>query len=255
MHWKISVLVATCTLASTPVAAQDAAWPDRLVLTVNVPFQALNDDFSETLIFADTVRRAENVDFRMRYPSTRGAVVDAGVAMRVRARFGAGIVASWAQRSSAGSFGLKLPNPLVANSPLELQGTIDDLSRNELGIHLHALYARALGRNVRVMLSAGPSIFRTTQDLVRSVDVDILPGFRSLRFDEAALTTQEQTSLGFNVGADLTWAFARHLGVGTVTRYSRANLTWNPPSSSGVARDIESRAGGLHVGGGIRMLF
>jgi hypothetical protein len=252
---RLSILIAACTFVSTPLSAQDTPWRERIVLTVNVPFQALDDDFSETLIFADTVRRAENVDFRMRYPSTRGAMFDAGVAIRLRSNLGAGVVASWAERSSAGSFGLKLPNPLVANSPLELQGTIDDLGRNELGIHLHALYARALGRNVRVMLAAGPSIFRTKQDLVRSVDVDILPGFRSLAFDEAALTTQEQTSFGFNVGADLTWAFARHLGVGTVTRYSRANVTWHPPSSSGVARDIESHAGGLHVGGGIRMLF
>ena len=122
-------------------------------------------------------------------------------------------------------------------------------------MHLQAVYAHPLGSNVRVMLSAGPSIFRTTQDIVRSIEVDIMPGFRSLRFDEATISEERRTSVGFNAGADLTWRFARRLGVGMVARYSRANVTWEPQSSSGISRKIDAHAGGLHFGGGARFLF
>jgi hypothetical protein len=257
MTQKICVCLAVLIfVAGTPLAAQeDRAWFERAFVVIDVPFQALNNHFSESLTFADSVRRTENVTFLMEYPSTRGVLFDVGAGVRLAPNFGVGITGSWLQRSSSGSFELALPNPLIANSPLELSSSVPDLNRRELGFHIHALYARSLGRDVRVMFSGGPSIFNTRQDVVRSIDVDILPGFRSLGFDQALITRDEQTSVGFNVGADITWAFARHIGLGTVTRYSRATVTWKPASESGVSRAIGTHAGGLQLGGGVRLLF
>jgi hypothetical protein len=257
MTWKMCGFLAACALLVTaPLAAQEnRAWPERMFVTMDLPFQPLNNDFSESLSFADSVRTTENVDFLVRYPSTRGALFDIGGGVRLGTHLGVGVTASWSQRSSSGSFDVKLPNPLVASSPLELTGSVSGLKRHELGIHIQALYARRLGNNVRVMLSGGPSVFNTKQDLVSSIEVDILPGFRSLQLDQALVTEDSQSSFGFNVGADLTWTLASHLGIGTVTRYSRANVTWEPVSASGVTRAIETHAGGLHIGGGIRLLF
>jgi len=257
MTRTICAFVAAVTfVAGTPLAAQEnRAWFERAFVTIDLPFQALNNDFSESLTFADSVRRTENVNFLVEYPSRRGVLFDAGAGIRVTTNLGFGVTGSWSQRSSSGSFELTLPNPLIANSPLELASSISDLKHRELGVHIQALYARALGRHVRMMLSGGPSIFSTRQDVVRSIEFDILPGFRALGFEQALITQDEQTSVGFNVGADITWAFARHIGVGAVTRYSRANVTWKPPSESGVSRTINAHAGGLHIGGGLRLLF
>jgi hypothetical protein len=105
------------------------------------------------------------------------------------------------------------------------------------------------------MLAGGPSIFNTKQDLVRSIEFDTLPGFTSLKFDQALITEGRRTAVGFNVGADITWALVSHLGVGTVTRYSRAKVTLDPGAQSRVSRAIEMHAGGLQIGGGIRLLF
>jgi hypothetical protein len=257
MTRNICVLLALCScVAAAPVGAQEnAAWPERAFVTIDVPFQALNNDFSDSLTVADSVRRSENVNFLMEYPSSQGVLFDLGAGVRLTSNLGIGITASWSERSSSGSFDLALPNPFFANSPLELAGSIPDLNRREMGFHFHALYAHSLGRRVRVMASGGPSIFNTRQDVVRGVEVDILPGFRALSFDQAMITRDEQTTLGFNVGADLTWAFARHFGIGTVTRYSRANITWKPVSESGISRSIRTQAGGLHIGAGVRLLF
>jgi len=253
-RWVLAVLV-PWWVATSAAAQEDRAWPERVFITIDVSFQPVENDFSESLSFADSVRRTENVHFLMRYPSSRGALFDVGAGVRLTTNIGVGMTSAWLQRSNAGSFELDLPNPLAANSPLELSGSINSLNRQELGLHLQALYVRAIGRNLRLMLSAGPSIFSTRQDLVRSVEVDILPGFRSLQLDEATIAEEEHTSVGFNLGADITWTFASRLGIGTVTRYSRANITWTPPSQSGISRAIETHAGGLHIGGGIRVFF
>ena len=187
--------------------------------------------------------------------STRGALFDVGAGVRLASHIGVGFTTSWFQHSGSGAFDLKVPNPLVANKPHDLTGTVSGLKRNDLGIHLQALYAVALGKSARVLLAGGLSIFQTKQDLLRSIEFDTLPGFTSLKFDQALITEVKKTVVGFNVGADITWALASHLGVGTVTRYSRAKLTLDPGAESAVSRAIELHAGGLQIGGGIRLLF
>jgi hypothetical protein len=90
---------------------------------------------------------------------------------------------------------------------------------------------------------------------VRSIEFETLPGFTSLKFNQALITEVKKTVVGFNVGADITWSLAPHLGVGTVTRYSRAKVTLDPGAESAVSRAIELHAGGLQIGGGIRLRF
>ena len=254
---KVIGLLAGCTLLlASPLAAQeDRAWPERTFVTIDVPFQPLNNDFSESLSVADTLRKSESVTFVADYGSTRGALFGVGAGIRLAKHVGVGVTTSWFQHSGSGTFDLKVPNPLVANTPLDLTGTVSGLKRNELGIHVQALYAVALGRKARVLLAGGPSVFQTKQDLVRSIEFDTLPGFTSLEFDQALITEVKKTVVGFNVGADITWGLASHLGVGTVTRYSRAKLTLDPGAESAVSRAIELHAGGLQIGAGIRLLF
>jgi len=65
----------------------------------------------------------------------------------------------------------------------------------------------------------------------------------------------KETVVGFNIGANITWPLASYVGLGTLTRYSRATVTLHPGAEAGVSRAIEMNAGGLHIGGGIRLLF
>jgi hypothetical protein len=250
------VLVGCMLLAAAPLAAQEnRVWPERAFVTIDVAFQLLNNDFAESLSFADTVRKSENVTFDASYESTRGALVDIGAGIRLANTIGVGVTTSWFRRSGSASFILNVPNPLVANRPLALTGPVSDLNRNELGIHVQALYAVALGKRARLMLGGGPSIFHTKQDLVRSIEFDTLPGFTSLELNQALIAEVAKTSVGFNVSADITWVLASHVGVGTVTRYSRAKMTLDPGAETAISRAIEGNAGGLHIGGAIRLLF
>jgi hypothetical protein len=237
--------------AAPAFAQEPGAWLQRSFLTIDVPFQALNNDFSEWVSFPDTLRRSENVTFAAGYESTRGALFDAGGGVRVVKNVGVGVVASWFQRSTTASFDLRVPNPLVANRPLVVSGSVPDLDREELGVHFQGLYAVPLANQLRLMLAGGPSVFRTKQDLIRSIEFDTLPGFTALSFNQALVTAVERTVVGFNVSADVTWAFAAHAGVGSVARYSRATVTLDPGAETGVARAVEMHAGGLQIGGGV----
>jgi hypothetical protein len=249
-------IAAYLLLVAAPMTAQEnRAWPERTFLTIDVPFQPLNNDFSESLSFADSLRRNESVTFAAGYDSARGPLFDIGAGVRLAGRLGAGVTASWFQRSRSASFDLQVPNPLLANRPFDLAGSVPGLSREELGVHVQALYALPLGRRGRVMLAGGPSVFHTQQDLVQSIEFDTLPGFTSLKFDQVLITNARATAIGFNVGADVTWPLASHFGIGSVTRYTRAKVTLSPGSESGVSRAIEMQAGGLQIGAGIRLLF
>jgi hypothetical protein len=248
--------LAVCMLLVAPLAAQEnPAWPERTFVTIDVPFQVLNNKFSESLHLPDTIRKTENVTFVAGYPSTRGVLLDVGAGVRVAKSFGVGLTASQFQRSSSGSFALTVPNPFVANQPLDLAGSVSRLNHREIGLHIQALYALRLGKKARVMLVGGPSIFKTKQDVVTNIDFNILPGFTSLMLDKALISGAKETVVGFNVGADVTWELTSHVGLGTLTRYSRANVTLRPGAEAGASRVIKMNAGGLHIGGGIRLLF
>src|SRR6266436_1791154 len=107
MRTVLGLLVGCALLVPSPLAAQEnRAWPERTFVTIDVPFQPLNNDFSESLSFADTVRKTENVTFVAGYASTRGALFDAGAGVRLANSLGVGVTASWFQRSRSGSFDL-----------------------------------------------------------------------------------------------------------------------------------------------------
>jgi opacity protein-like surface antigen len=256
MAWNIRALLVIAMFVAAPAAAQETrAWPERAFIAIDVPFQPLANDFSESLRFPDAVRRTENVSFAADYPTARGVLFDAGAGVRVTNAMGIGATVSWVQRSTTGAFDLTVPNPTTANRPLNLTGSVSGLRRRELGIHVQTIYARALGKRSRLMVSGGPSIFTTTQDVVRSIEFDIPPGATSLTFGQAQVAGVTKSAIGFNAGVDVSWALTSHVGVGAITRYSRATVTLDPGSASGVSRAIELHAGGLHVGGGVRLLF
>ena len=189
--WFVLVFL-TCCAALIPTSAtaqENRPWPERTFVTVDVPFQPLSNDFSESLRFADATTRSEDVTFRARYESTRGALLDAGVGVRVARNLGIGATASWFQRSASGSFDLAVPNPLAANRPLDLAGPVSGLNRREAGVHIQALHALRLGRRGRVMLAGGPSIFKTKLALRRCVSPPRIRGWLANRSGPWSLTT------------------------------------------------------------------
>ena len=167
-----------------------------------------------------------------------------------------GATGSWFRRAGDAAVNLSVPNPGAVNKPRALSATVANLRRQETALHLQALYAVKLGPHARVMLSGGPSVFNVKQDLVQSVEFNEGAGFSSIALNQVIGAEVTRTVAGFNVAADVTWPLGSHFGIGSVTRYSRATFSVDPGSATaGVSRSIEIRAGGLQIGGGVRILF
>jgi len=253
-----SACLAVCLVAAAvPAAAQGPqAWPARAFVTIDATYQPLDNGFSESLSTTDALMKTEKDVFNATYGSTRGPAFDVGTGVRLAGAFGVGVTGAWFQRKGDVAWDLSVPNPLVANRPRALNGTATGMNRREAAVHVQALYGVPLGAKARIMFSAGPSLFSVRQDLVQSIDFTEVTGFASIRLNQIVASTVTRTAVGYNVGADITWSLGAHVGVGTVTRYSRASVTMDPgAASAGVPRAIASNAGGLQVGAGIRLFF
>ena len=103
--------------------------------------------------------------------------------------------------------------------------------------------------SLTVMGFAGPTLFNVEQQLVTDVNFTHAYPFDTATFSSAVTSRQSASTIGFNVGADVTWYFTAHVGIGWFTRYSRATLEL-PSAGNGT---LDTRAGGLHTAGGLRL--
>jgi len=101
MRNVLGLLVGCTLLVPSLLAAQEnRAWPERTFVTIDVPFQPLNNDFSESLSFADALRKSEHFTLVAGSGSTRGPMVDVGAGVRLANHVGVGLTTSWFRRST-----------------------------------------------------------------------------------------------------------------------------------------------------------
>jgi len=150
----------------------------------------------------------------------------------------------------------RVPHPVQFNRPRTTTGEIADATRREIGQHV------MIGWNVRAAggldftLFAGPSIFATDQLFVKSLtlslDKEVFP-FDELAFPPVEKETLRENVMGYNAGVDMTWRFARNVGVGLLVRHSSGKKEFAPTGAG--SPPVEVTVGGLHAGGGLRLIF
>jgi hypothetical protein len=108
------------------------------------------------------------------------------------------------------------------------------------------VYLVPISPKLLLMIFGGPSQFTVRQTVVTAVGFSESFPYDEAQFTSATVSTEEESKTGFNVGADVAYYFTRNLGVGGIVRFARASVTF----SSG-----EVDAGGVIVGGGVRLRF
>jgi hypothetical protein len=242
---------ATCCLAVILSAAAPAAaqtWPERVHISVNGAFQAATNDFSDRFEFE---RNLETGSTDVDYPVQGGFLFDAGVGYRLVKNLGVGVSVSHFTRSDAAQTTSSVPHPFFFDQPRQVMGDAADMARAETTVHVQAMYLWNPAGPLRLILSGGPSFFSVTQDLVTEVTVNETFPFDTAEFGSAQRREESGSAPGFNVGADVLWMLSRQLGVGGLVRFARASIDLNAPGN----RTISVDAGGVYVGGGIRLLF
>jgi hypothetical protein len=238
--------VAVMFSAVAPAAAQ--TWPERVHVSVNAAFQAATNDFSDRFEFERNLETGSTeVDYRVQ----GGFIFDGGVGFRLWKNLGAGVALSQFTRGDAAPTTSSIPHPFFFNQPREVTGDATDMTRTETTVHVQAMYLWNPAGPLRVVLSGGPSFFTVKQDLVTEVIVTEAFPFDTAEFGSVQRSEESGSAPGFNVGADVMWTLSRQVGVGGLVRFARTSLDLDAPGD----RTISVDAGGVYVGGGIRVVF
>jgi hypothetical protein len=239
--------LAALTLAegmSTTALAQTT--PDsRLALDLGGGYQTNTTGFSQTVTFE---QYAETGSLTSTYTIGRRPVADAGLTVRVWRAFGVGISGSYFHDPGSAQVNALVPNPLVFGQPRQVSGPAA-VSHTEIGTHVQAVYWRQLSPRLEIVILGGPSVFRVDQDFVSDVTYTQTYPYDTATYQGASVIRQRKTVTGGNIGGEVGWRVARHLGLAAAVRYSHATAEFPGTSAQAIA------IGGPQVGGGVRLLF
>ena len=192
----------------------------------------------------------EDAGFSAAHPQAAAPGFDAGAGFRVTDRFALGVAVSYAAGESEAAVAAQAPHPFFFERDREFSGPAPGLARREIGVHVQAQLVLPVTESFTLTLFGGPSLIRLQQDLVADVRFRQHYPFETATYDGAIAGGESGSGAGFHAGADLAYYFSDVAGVGLLARYSRATVDLaSAAGTTGVP------AGGLHVGGGLRLRF
>jgi hypothetical protein len=251
----LSTFALAVVLTAIPAAAQE-----RIRISINAGQQTSTTTVTQEQTFNQYF---EQGSFTFERTIPKAAIYDFGLAVRLWKGLHAGAAVSLFEHTGNGTVTARVPHPLQFNKPRTTTGDIVNTTRREIGQHFMfgwnlstAAAPRRTGANraLDFTLFAGPSIFVTDQlfvnSLMLSLQKEVFP-FDELAFPGAQTEALRENVLGYNAGVDMTWRFSKHVGVGLLLRYAHGKKAFTPAG----AEPVEVTVGGLHAGGGLRVLF
>ena len=218
-------------------------------VSINGAYEGTATGFSSTTTF---VQNAEVGTVSTSYGGGHPPVIDIGGTGRIWHALGLSVAGTWSIEKADSAVSAQVPHPFLFNAPRRVEGVAAGLKRREIAFHLDPAVLLPLGDRLQLAVFAGPSYFRVRQGLVTAVTVTDVYPYDTASFASATSADATKSRVGYNAGFDLAVDISRTVGVGVLARYSRAMLTFDAPDG-GTA--VESRAGGLQVGGGLRVRF
>jgi hypothetical protein len=245
--WPPSVLAVGALLISSPVLAQSTPLTHRAFVNVSGGLNVTTSGFTGV---THPVTFIEPATVNTTYKVKSAPGFDLGGGVRIWRNLAVGARVERFTKAGTGDVTAQLPHPFVLEHLRPLAGDATGLRRSDTVLDVLAAWLMPLSARAELTLSGGPSFFSTTQDLVADVAYS-----QSYPYDTATYTgpvTQRGSgsAIGFNVGGDLTYLLARHVGVGASLIFSRAEVRFPTGETETVVT-----AGGAHLTGGIRLRF
>jgi hypothetical protein len=193
---------------------------------------------------------AETGTASVRYPVKGGRVVDGTFGVLVWRNVGVAVGVSQFSKKNDATVTAQIPHPFFLNRFRSIEGTTRT-TRNETGVHLQLAYLLPVGRRVRTVVFAGPSRLTVEQTFATDVQFAQQYPYDTATFSGATTRRSSNSATGFNVGADLFWMFGRRIGAGGLAQFVQARVR----EDAGHTHSISLDAGGVHVAGGVRVVF
>jgi hypothetical protein len=220
-------------------------------ISVNGGLQTTTGTFEDTQTFDQYF---ETGSFTLTNTVPKLPFFDAGVAVRVYRRLHAGMTVSFIDSTDTGSVTGDVPHPLLFNQKRTVTGDVVNIHRRETAEHFQASWTAPAAAGLEFSAFGGPSIFNTEQTYVTALtlglDKEVYP-YDTFAFAGATTATFNEIIIGYNIGVDMTWRFSKHVGLGLLFRYAHGEKTFTP--AGGAPFKVE--AGGLHAGGGLRVIL
>lgn len=89
------------------------------------------------------------------------------------------------------------------------------------------------------------------QQLISEINYQEVYPYNTVVFTEASVVTQTAAGWGGHVGVDVAVSLSDHVGLGGIVRYTRVTAELRSPDKA----SFSIKAGGLQVGGGLRLSF
>jgi len=151
----------------------------------------------------------------------------------------------------------QVPHPFYLNQFRTASADSSEVTANELGFHISALFTVWETPVQRFSIFGGPSFFRVSQQVPIDLSIDEAYPYDEVAIDGVTTDSAHDSAFGFHVGGDYTRFFGRHVGVGFAARYSRASVDANDPADStpGSEATTTGTAGSAVISGGVRFRF
>ena len=182
------------------------------------------------------------------YTAGHSLSFDGGVTLRVWRGLGVVVAGSHFRDSGTAQVSASVPNPLVFNQPRQIAGPAP-LTHAEDVVHVDAAYWIQVAPKLSVIVSAGPSFFRVSQDFVTDVTYSETFPYTTATYQSADTTREHGSATGFNAGGEVGYRLFHSLSVVGAVRYSRAHVSFTDALSAPMP------IGGVHAGGGVRIDF
>ena len=264
LAWTLAAGIAVPAVAS-PAAAQMREWDGRGFLAINGGLQLLAGEFTDAVVFAESggvysarpvgllsaAAAQEAAGFSAVHTPADSTGFDAGAGVRVAGNLALGLAVSYASGESEAAVSARAPSPFFFGRDREFSGAAAGLARQEIGVHVQVLYLAPVTESFTVTLFGGPTMINLQQDLVADVRFRQAYPFEEASYEAAVAGGASGTGIGFNAGLDLAYYFSDVAGVGMLARYSRATVDL----ASAGGGTVGVPAGGMQVGGGLRIKF
>ncbi len=220
----------------------------RVGVTVNAGTQATSTAFTTR---ATLTLHREDGDLRADYGVDAGTLIDLGASVRLWRQVGVGVGVSRFQTTGPAGVSAGLPHPFHLEQFRAVDGSAVT-TRQEAAVHVQLRVGATVGTRLEVTLFGGPTFFDVAQTLVSDILFEETYPYDTATFSMAPTVQRSAAAVGFNAGVDLATYVTSTVGVGALIRFSRAMVDLERSDGGGA---LAMAAGGLHVGGGLRLRF
>ena len=176
-------------------------------------------------------------------------LLDVGGGFRT-SQFGVGVAFTAGSDSGTAVAVTSVPHPFLFNRPRTVTTGFDDMEHKERAVHLQAYYFVPLDDKFELGVFVGPSFYNVKQSYVTGLGSFSETSNPDVITVSLGTATASDSQIGYNIGAEASYAFTRNVGAALLLRFTRASVELDLGG-----QPMTMNVGDLQFGGGLRFRF